>query len=270
MTSASHERRARRLHFRQLSSTLGGKRRLEAASAVFDAGPLHAVVGKSGAGKSVLVKSALGLLPLDEGEVCLERADGSEVCARADDERSFAWLRQDVVLVQQDAALLDDMSAEANVAFVVERRRRDLTAKQRHKRVKRWLSQLELTDVASAVPSELSPGLRRRVALARALCIDPLALIVDEPTTGLDPHAARNVDAALQQVADTGVMLLMVTHDVRSLLSLQPHMTWVHERQVQFQGEMAHLPVALRNILDLDENNALQNGSLPPHTTTQV
>ena len=263
-------RRARALHFRHLSSTLGGKSRLHDASAVFSAGPLHAVVGKSGAGKSVLVKSALGLLPLDDGEVCLEADDGTEVCARANDADSFARLRQDVVLVQQDAALLDDMSAEANVAFVVERRRSDLTAKQRHKRVKRWLSQLDLVDIAGAVPGELSPGQRRRVALARALCIDPLALIVDEPTTGLDPHAARNVDAALKQVADTGVMLLMVTHDVRSVLSLQTHLTWVHDRQVPFQGTIADIPVALRNILDLNENNALHSGSVPPRAAPRV
>jgi phospholipid/cholesterol/gamma-HCH transport system ATP-binding protein len=210
-----------------LSVTLGGQRVLTGASAAFDLGERHAVIGRSGAGKSVLMKASTGLLPLTSGTVTLEK-----LTANASSPEVFATLRQRVAFVHQDPALLDDISVRDNVRFVAERRR--VTAVEAE--TDRWLEALALEEVQHERPPTLSPGRLRKVAIARALCTRPDVLIVDEPTTGLDPRAAREVDDALASLRQDGATLIVITHDLRSLDVLEPSLCWVHDGSVRWQG----------------------------------
>jgi ABC-type multidrug transport system ATPase subunit len=210
-----------------VSVTLGGHRVLIGASASFALGARHAVIGRSGAGKSVLMKASTGLLPLASGTVSLDA-----LTADASTPSVFAALRQRVAFVHQDPALLDDISVRDNVRFVAERRLSSGVEEE----ADRWLAALSLEEVQHERPPTLSPGRLRKVAIARALCTRPDVLIVDEPTTGLDPRAAREVDHALASLRQDGATLIVITHDLRSLELLQPSLCWVHDGSVRWQG----------------------------------
>jgi ABC-type multidrug transport system ATPase subunit len=177
----------------------------------FAAGAVHAVVGRSGAGKSVLMKAALGLLPLAHGRVQLHA--------------------QPCVYVHQDPALVDDLTVRENLAFVLRRTQHphDTCADDVITHV---LHDLDLQSVAHLPPAQLALGVQRRVALARALCVRPRTLVIDEPTTGLDPLAADVVDEALTRIAITGTTLIVITHSPRTLRRLDPTVTLVDSGRV--------------------------------------
>lgn len=212
---------------------LDGRTLVRDASAHFPRGQIAAVVGLSGAGKSVLMKAALGLLPRTAGEVTVRPPDGAPIVAGPDDDTGAARVRQHVAFVHQDPAVFEELTVRENVAFALVRRR---GRKGAHDVVTDWLERLGLASLADAPTSDLTPGGLRRVALARALCLQPDVLIVDEPTTGLDPVAARDVDEALRDLASAGSTLVVITHDVRSLETLRPALCWVDDGRVRYEG----------------------------------
>jgi phospholipid/cholesterol/gamma-HCH transport system ATP-binding protein len=214
---------------------------VQRASAAFVAGRRYAVVGRSGAGKSVLMKAACGLLPIAAGRVDVATTRAAWSFGPGED---FAPARGALVFVHQDPALMDDLSVDENVRFAVVRKR-DVSRAEAAARVDRWLTALGLADVRWKMPRELSPGVLRKVALCRALCLAPDVLVVDEPTTGLDPEAAAAVDDALADLHEaTGATLVVVTHAPRSLARLQPEVLLVAGRTVRALGTapaLAHL-----------------------------
>jgi tungstate transport system ATP-binding protein len=188
--------------------TLDGRAVLAHVNVRFLAGRTAAVVGRSGAGKSVLMKAAAGLLP----------HSGRAVVGRAP-----------LAFVHQDPALLDDLDVEENVAFALSRRAHT-TPSDRGARVNRALTLLELLPHRGAPPSQLPLAVQKRVALARALALGPGILVVDEPTTGLDPRAAALVDASLRAVAEArSTTLVVITHSPRTLAALDPDIVVVRD-----------------------------------------
>ncbi len=189
------------LSLSHLTVELGGRVVIDDASLDVEFGGVTVVVGKSGAGKSVLLKAAAGLLARKSGEVRIGAPP--------------------LVFVHQDPALLDDVDVEHNITLPA--RARGLPADAQP-----WLLKLRLADVAHLLPSRLSPSQQRRAALARALLLRPGVLIVDEPTTGLDPVAGDDVDDALGSVVDeddaadnaAGRALVVITHHPRTLSRL--------------------------------------------------
>ncbi|OGQ18167.1 MAG: hypothetical protein A2138_27365 [Deltaproteobacteria bacterium RBG_16_71_12] len=186
-----------------LTVRFGGVAVVDDVSVAFEAGLVHAVVGRSGAGKSVLLKAAAGLLPRERGEVRVHRPP--------------------VVFVHQDPALLDTLSVRENVAFAVTRVR-GLPRAEARARADEALARFGLAEVADADPGQLAVALQKRAALARAACLRPGVLIVDEPTTGLDPEAAAAVDDALALVPSEGTTLIVITHSPRTVARLRPRL----------------------------------------------
>ena len=180
---------------------IGGRVLVDDVTVRFARGQTHAIVGRSGAGKSVLMKAVVGLLPMERGQVRLHA-------------RSMAF-------VHQEPALLDDLTVFENVAFAVTRRD-DVTPLEARTRVVAALRALALISVAHRLPAALPPGTVRRVSIARALALQPEVLILDEPTTALDPDAAHDVDEALAALAPSGATLIVITHSRRTLERLQP------------------------------------------------
>jgi len=188
------------LSLAHVTVTLGGRDVVRPASVDFARGTATVVVGRSGAGKSVLLKAAAGLLPRSAGRVVVHAPP--------------------LVFVHQDPALLDDRSVLDNVLLPAavagvddrEALRRAAAA---------LLGRLGLHAVAALRPARLSPSQARRAALARALLLRPGVLIVDEPTTGLDPDSAADVDAALLDVVDADRAVVVVTHHPRTLACLR-------------------------------------------------
>lgn len=210
MTLGPQARSAARpaLELRGVCVNLEGRSIVRGASWTFAAGRVHAVIGRSGVGKSVLFKAAAGLLPRTKGTIHVHRPP--------------------LVFVHQDPALIDTLDVEENVSFAVERS--GLPRDETRARVDDALRLLRLTSWRRRPVSSLSIAQQKRVALARAMCLRPGVLIVDEPTTGLDPVAAQAVDAAvadLPRAHDT--TLVVVTHSPRTLERLAPDIVVMRE-----------------------------------------
>ena len=182
------------------------------------------IVGKSGSGKSVLCRLAVGLLKPDAGEVFLfgERVDTLP-------ERKLQQLRAKAPYLVQGPALLDWLTLFDNVALADPRSLEDGRAEQA-------MTRLGLMEFAARKPPEVGPGLRKRAAIARALVLEPQVLLLDEPTTGLDREAAGQVNEALAVVREQGLGAVVVSHDYEALGKLADRVVQVKDRQVGFIG----------------------------------
>lgn len=206
----------------------------------FGAGRVWGVVGRSGAGKSVLLKSALGLMPALRGRVELDQPGDDTICAQAGEPASFARLRQSVAFVHQDPALLDDLSVAQNAAFAISRLASKDSAQKMRDKINFWMERLGLQSISQRLPAALTPGQQRKVALCRALTLSPRVLIVDEATTGLDPMASAEIIKSLQVLAGDGTTLILVSHDIRCLRALAQDLVWVDQGRVKYQGPFPH------------------------------
>lgn len=191
------------------------------------------VVGKSGSGKSVLCRLAVGLLKPDAGTVTLlgQRVDTLP-------ERKLAHLRAQVPYLVQGPALLDWLTLEDNVALPDARAKEDGRARAAMERV-------GLLPFASRFPPEVGPGLRKRAAIARALVLEPRALLLDEPTTGLDQEASGQVNETLAVLRAQGLAAIVVSHDYAALERLADRVVEVAKGQVGYCGPKAGFSGAL-------------------------
>ncbi|MEW5738257.1 MAG: ATP-binding cassette domain-containing protein [Myxococcota bacterium] len=191
------------------------------------------VVGKSGSGKSVLCRLAVGLLKPDAGTVTLlgERVDTLP-------ERKLAHLRAKVPYLVQGPALLDWLTLEDNVALPDAKAKTD-------GRVKEAMERVGLTPFASRFPPEVGPGIRKRTAIARALVLAPRALLLDEPTTGLDKEASGQVNETLALLRKQGMSAIVVSHDYAALELLADRVVEVANGQIGYQGPKAGFTGAL-------------------------
>lgn len=202
-------------------------------------GQITTIIGGSGSGKSVLVKHIIGLLKPDQGAI---RIDGIDIAKMSD--RELTQVRRKFGMLFQHAALFDSMSVGENVAFpLVEHT--TLSRKEIQKEVAEKLDVLGLAGTEKKWPADLSGGMRKRVALARALAMNPSFLIYDEPTTGLDPVLTKQVD---EMIADTqhrlGVTSIIISHDMASTFRLAHQIAMLARGQVIVTGTPAEVVAA--------------------------
>lgn len=185
------------------------------------------IVGKSGSGKSVLCRLAVGLLKPDAGEVSLlgKRVDTMP-------ERQLSALRAQVPYLVQGPALLDWLTLEANVALAAKELPND-------GRIDRAIERMGLSALRDRYPPQVGPGIRKRTAIARALVLEPICLLLDEPTTGLDQVAANQVNEALEAVRDAGLGAMVVSHDYGALQRLADRVVEVRQGVIGYQGQKA-------------------------------
>jgi len=173
---------------------------------------VHFVVGRSGVGKSVLLRLLVGLQRPDAGTAWVV---GQEVTALVDS--GLAEIRKRCQMIFQHATLFDGLTALENVAMPL-RRRFSLSSANALARAREALSLVQADTIHTKYPAELSLGLRKRIAVARAIALEPEVLLLDEPTSSLDPVAARHMDRLIQSVVkQVGLSAVVVSHDLRSL-----------------------------------------------------
>jgi len=189
------------------------------------------IIGRSGCGKSVLLKHIVGLFKPDHGKVFV---DGKEVAALNDKELNA--LRSKISMVFQGGALFDSMNVAENVGFSLFEYS-GLAQKEILERVEESLSMVGLGGIGNLMPSELSGGMKKRVALARAICIKPEILLYDEPTTGLDPINADSINELIRSLHDKlKITSFVVTHDMKSAYRIADKIAMMYKGRIILEG----------------------------------
>lgn len=215
---------------------LGGKEVLKGISFEVRGGEAFVIIGPSGCGKSVLLKNMIGLMKPDEGKIWI---NGVDITSASQDE--LMEVRRSMGVVFQGGALFDSMTVFENVAFPLRKLFKMSEEEIRH-RVGEALRRVGLEGVEELYPEELSGGMRKRVAFARAVVSLPKVLFLDEPTTGLDPVTSATIDELIINLKKgLALTLVMVTHDMRSAFRVADRMAMLYEGQMVFQGSVEEL-----------------------------
>ena len=219
------------IEFRNVSKAFDDHVVLDQVSFFVDRGETCVILGRSGVGKSVTLKHILGFLRPDAGQVLI---DGQDITDWSEEE--LTAIRQRVTMVFQSGALFDSLTVAENIGFPLEKRA-DLSEDEKQARIIELAEMLEVADVIDKVPSELSTGMKRAVAIARALAQDPEAILYDEPTTMVDPiMAAHTGDLILRLKEKFHKTSVVVTHDTHLAKKLADRVVFLHESRVAFFG----------------------------------
>ena len=240
----------------QIRKSFGEQVVLKSISFTVEAGESVAIIGRSGTGKSVLIKHLVGLLSPDAGAV---RVEGQDLVGMT--ERELLGVRQKFGMLFQGAALFDSMNVHDNIAFPL-RRSGVSEPGEINRRVDEVLGLVELSGVGGKMPAELSGGMQKRVGLARAIVHRPQIILYDEPTTGLDPIVADSIDQLMMRVRDQySVTSIVITHDMRCARRMGQRIIYLREGQVYldapaeevFNSEDSQVGRFIRGEADLKE-----------------
>jgi phospholipid/cholesterol/gamma-HCH transport system ATP-binding protein len=219
------------VEFKHVTKAFGTRRVLDDVSFSVPAGRSVCILGRSGTGKSVALKHVVGLMAPDSGSVLVEGEDLARLGPR---ERSR--VRQRIGFLFQNAALFDSITVGQNVEFPLRRHTRLADAEIRG-RAERLLAQVGLERDYAKMPADLSGGMRKRAGLARALALEPAILLADEPSAGLDPITAAEIDELFVRLRDRSqTTLLVVTHHIPSARTIGDELMFLHEGRLIAQG----------------------------------
>ena len=215
----------------RLSKNFGNKVVLNDFSVDFEGGKTTVVLGRSGTGKSVLLKIILRLMQPDSGRVIVDNIDTTNF-----NEQEMMAVRKRMGMLFQGSALFDSMSVYENVAFTL-REHTDMPEYEIRERVAEKLSFVEMSGTETLLPAELSGGMQKRIALARAMANNPDYIFFDEPTTGLDPITAQTINELIKRVeVETDTTIIVVTHDLESAYFVGQKLVLIREGEVYFEG----------------------------------
>jgi phospholipid/cholesterol/gamma-HCH transport system ATP-binding protein len=221
---------------RGLHKSFGAQKVLNGIDLTLESGKTLAVLGRSGTGKSVLLKLLIGLTKPDSGSIHIH---GQEITSASSDEMNA--IRKKMGFLFQHAALYDSLTVEENVAFPL-RRHTKMTASERGTRVKELLASVGMEGDLKKMPSNISGGMQKRVGLARALALKPSILLLDEPTAGLDPITSREIDELILKLQkESEVASIVVTHDLQSAKTIADRIVLLHKGNALIEGTFEEL-----------------------------
>jgi len=226
------------IEIRHLYKLLGTQMVLNDLSLTVRRGETKVIIGRSGAGKTVLLKNIVGLIRPDKGSIAINSVETTTL-----NEKEYDRLRMEIGLVFQGGALFDSMNVGENVGFVLNEFM-SLDKKTVKDRVRDALGLVGLKDVEGMMPSQLSGGMRKRVSLARVLCMEPHIILYDEPTTGVDPITAAAINNLIVEMRDKlKVTSIVVTHDMNSAYQVADSIAMFYKGQIIADGS----PDEIRN-----------------------
>jgi phospholipid/cholesterol/gamma-HCH transport system ATP-binding protein len=221
---------------RSLSKSFGEQKVLDRINLNVTQGETLSVLGRSGTGKSVLLKLLIGLHQPDSGSI---RVHGQEVTGLP--LRQLNDVRKKVGFLFQQAALYDSLTVGENVAFPLCRHSK-ISENERNERVRELLTSVGMDQDAHKMPAEISGGMRKRVGLARALALEPDILLFDEPTAGLDPITAAEIDDLILRLQkERNVTSVVVTHDIRGAQAISDRLALMRDGQIVIEGTFEYL-----------------------------
>jgi phospholipid/cholesterol/gamma-HCH transport system ATP-binding protein len=220
-----------------LHKSFGSQRVLNGISLTVNRGHTLAVLGRSGTGKSVLLRIVIGLQKPDSGSV---RIHGQDITGLDLDQ--LGEIRKKMGFLFQHAALYDSLTVEQNVAFPLQHHKKELSKSEQDNRVKELLAEVGMEGHLQKMPSDLSGGMQKRVGLARALALEPDILLLDEPTAGLDPISSGEIDdLVLKLQKEHHMASIVVTHDLHSAKTIADRLALINEGNVLIEGSFEEL-----------------------------
>ena len=220
------------IEIKNLYKTFDGNDVLKNISIVFEQGKTNLIIGRRGSGKTVMIKCILGLFDIDSGEIWYNDRNFT-----ATDEKERKKMRQEIGMVFQGGALFDSISVEGNVRFPLDMFTK-MTSKQKQERVSFCLDHVNIEKKAFKLsPSEISGGMKKRVAIARAIALNPRYLFCDEPNSGLDPETSTVIDQLLRDITKEFEMTTIInTHDMNSVIEIGESILFIHKGEKEWVG----------------------------------
>jgi phospholipid/cholesterol/gamma-HCH transport system ATP-binding protein len=229
--SPQDQRNGSMIAVRGLVKKIGAQEVLRGIELEVRHGETLAIIGRSGGGKSVLLKHLIGLMRPDEGEIWIE---GQNIIKMS--ERQLASIRQKVGILFQGSALFDSMTVAENISFPL-REAGERDPKVLRKRVQEMLEIMEMQGQEEKMPVNLSGGMKKRVGLARSIVRRPSCILYDEPTSGLDPIVSDSINKLIRRLQSRfGVTSIVVTHDMKNAFDVADHVAYLHEGRIYFHG----------------------------------
>lgn len=224
------------IEVKNLCKSFGEREVLKDISTVFENGKTNLIIGQSGSGKTVLMKNLVGLLDPTSGDVLY---DGRNFVAM--DKKEKIMLRREMGMIFQSAALFDSMTVLENVMFPLDMFS-SMTLRDRIHRARTCLDRVNLKDVETKFPGELSGGMQKRVAIARAIALNPKYLFCDEPNSGLDPKTSLVIDDLLHSIThEFNITTIINTHDMNSVMGIGENIIFIYEGHKEWQGVSADI-----------------------------
>lgn len=222
------------IEIQHLCKSFDDKEVLKDISTVFEDGKTNLIIGQSGSGKTVLVKNLVGLLEPTSGNVLY---DGRNFVSMTKKEKSM--LRREMGMIFQSAALFDSLTVLENVMFPLDMFS-DMNVTDRVKRAKYCLDRVNLAGAEAKYPGEISGGMQKRVAIARAIALNPKYLFCDEPNSGLDPKTSLVIDELLHSIThEFGITTIINTHDMNSVMGIGENIIFIYQGRKEWQGVSA-------------------------------
>lgn len=219
------------IEVKDLYKAFDGSPVLKGISTVFEKGKTNLIIGQSGSGKTVFMKCLLGLIIPDSGTICYEGQTYSELTPEQQRD-----LRQEMGMVFQGSALFDSMTVEGNVMFPLEMFARQSRSEMQD-RVEFVLRRVNLADAHKKYPAEISGGMQKRVAIARAIVMNPKYLFCDEPNSGLDPRTAILIDNLIQEITrEYNITTVINTHDMNSVMEIGEKIIFLKDGIKEWEG----------------------------------
>ena len=224
------------IEVKNLTKSFGDKTVLRGINARFETGKTNLIIGQSGSGKTVLVKNLVGLLHPTSGEVLY---DGRDFVGMT--KREQVMMRREMGMIFQGAALFDSMSVRDNVQFPLDMFS-SLNYADRVRRAEECLDRVNLVEAANKYPDEISGGMQKRVAIARAIVLNPKYLFCDEPNSGLDPQTSLVIDHLLSDIThEYGITTIINTHDMNSVMGIGENIIFIYKGTKEWQGVSADI-----------------------------
>ena len=224
------------IEVRNISKGFNGKKVLEDVSCKFEKGKVNLIIGQSGMGKTVLMKCTVGLFEVDKGAVYFDGRNFSELSFK---ERKP--IRQEIGMVFQGGALFDSLTVEQNVMFPLNMFT-EMTKNEKIDRTNFCLNRVNLEKVNKLYPSEMSGGMKKRVAIARAISMNPQYLFCDEPNSGLDPKTSIVIDDLILELTEEfNTTTVINTHDMNSVTSIEGNIVFIYQGKKWWEGSYRDL-----------------------------
>jgi len=224
------------IEVKNLYKSFEGKEVLKNINTVFEDGKTNLIIGRSGSGKTVLMKNLVGLLDPTSGQVLYDGRDFVKMT-----KREKVMMRREMGMIFQSAALFDSLTVLENVMFPLDMFS-TMTLRERQRRAIECLDRVNLNGAEDKFPGEISGGMQKRVAIARAISLNPKYLFCDEPNSGLDPKTSLVIDELLQSITkEFNITTIINTHDMNSVMGIGENILFIYEGEKEWQGQSSQI-----------------------------